>query len=86
MTVVMIVTVVMVMMVVVTWAQNMLVFVAVYRREARRVAVLVGMAMTVVMLMNVMVFVPVIVHAELGRVDAVFEDFFGGDRVAFDIE
>jgi hypothetical protein len=77
MAVAVIVTVVMIM-VVVARIQDVLVFVAVYRREARRVSVLVVMIMVV--------FVAMIMHAELGGVDAVLENFFCGDGVAFDAE
>ena len=74
---IMIVAVVMIMMVVAR-SQDMLVFVAVYRRESRCMAVAVVMFMIVI--------VPVIMHTELGGVDAVLEHLLGGDGVAFDIQ
>lgn len=78
---VVVMSVIMVVMMMVTWCQHMLVLVGLDGREARGGVMIMFMCVMVVVIRR-----PVVVHAELGGVDAVLEHFLGGDGVAFDAQ
>jgi hypothetical protein len=75
----MLVVVIVVMMV--TRRQHVFVLVGLDGREARGGVMIMFMCVMVVVIRR-----PVVVHAELGGVDAVLEHFLGGDGVAFDAQ